>query len=390
MKPIHGLQRRHKSDKVTISLHSTFLHISPLYRISVPRQGLQTLIGPRAGACYDLHMITDCPRCGFSQPKDRYCANCGLDIDHFKPVPKPKLKALAQNTFVQITLVAVVVLALASGIYTAQQKAIQSQLETAHKQEMQAPAPTTTPVADETPAATPAAATTGHRLGLRAAAPSGISEEEAAAAVANENKAWGEGASELATDTIGAVGATAKAAGMAAPPKSLSVYFLEVPQATIDQLASENQILNEQAGVTSIMIAGQPSPSALGSNIVLPGGGSRALETNKKVDLRFMNPTGTGMQIEINHTYHNDQEFELDVTAQIRLRTMTDQNTSDTGVNGKYTIPKNATLLIVGMVPRQPVGQEDQSYFSRTPLAIMASPQFQSTQSQFVVVIQPK
>lgn len=334
-------------------------------------------------------MIIDCPRCGFSQPKDRYCANCGLDIDHFKPVPEPKLKALAQNTFVQITLVAIVVVALASGIYTAQQKAMKSQLEAAQKQEIQSPAAPTA-AADETPApppASPEAAATGRRLGNRAASPA-LTEEEAAAAVESENQALNQSPPpvEPATDAGGA----AKVAGTGTPPKSLSVFFLEVPQTTIDQLAAENQILNEQAGVTSIMIAGQPGPSALGSTVSLPGGGSRTLEPNKKVDMRFMNPNGSGMRIEIGHTYHNDLELDLEVVAQVSLRTMTDQNTAETGVNGKYTIPKNATLLIVGMVPRQQIGQEDQSYFSRTPLAIMASPQFQSTQSQFVVLIQPK
>lgn len=333
-------------------------------------------------------MIIDCPRCGFSQPKDRYCANCGLDIDHFKPVPEPKLKALAQNTFVQITLVAIVVIALASGIYTAQQKAIKSQLEAAQKQEMQTPtAPPPTPsaaapaVTNEAPPPPPAS---------RAASTPALTEEEAAAAVESENQALGQSQELVEPAAADATSGAAKAAGTGTPPKSLSIIFLEVPQATLAQLAAENQILNEQDGVTSIMIPSQPTPSSLGSAIVLPGGGSRTLEANRKVDLRFINPTDTGLRIEIGHTYHNDLEFDLEVVAQLRLRTMTDQNRTDTGVNGKYTIPKNATLLIVGMVPRQLVGQEDQSYFSRTPLAIMASPQFQSTQSQFVVMIQPK
>lgn len=337
-------------------------------------------------------MIIDCPRCGFSQPKDRYCANCGLDIDHFKPAPEPKLKALAQNTFIQITLVAIVVVALASGIYTAQQKTIKSQLEAAQKQEMQTP--TATPaVMEEAPAPPPpaadaATAVSGRRLGNRAAAPSALTEEQAAAAVESENQAFNQGAAaDVPADPAADAGA---AAGAATPPKSLNIVFLEVPQATLAQIAAENQILSEQDGVTSIMIPGQPSPSTLGSAVVLPGGGSRTLEANKKVDMRFLNPAGTGLRIEIGHTYHNDLEFDLEVVAQLRLRTMIDQNRSDTGVNGKYTIPKNATLLIVGMVPRQQVGQDDQTYFSRTPLAIMASPQFQSTQSQFVVLIQPK
>src|SRR4051812_2493199 len=31
----------------------------------------------------------DCPRCGFNQPDDQYCANCGLDVKKFFARPKP-------------------------------------------------------------------------------------------------------------------------------------------------------------------------------------------------------------------------------------------------------------------------------------------------------------
>jgi hypothetical protein len=33
--------------------------------------------------------MVDCPKCGFSQPSDRYCAKCGVDMENFTPKPKP-------------------------------------------------------------------------------------------------------------------------------------------------------------------------------------------------------------------------------------------------------------------------------------------------------------
>lgn len=30
-------------------------------------------------------MLINCPKCGFSQPKDKYCAQCGVDMESFKP-----------------------------------------------------------------------------------------------------------------------------------------------------------------------------------------------------------------------------------------------------------------------------------------------------------------
>lgn len=34
-------------------------------------------------------MLIKCPKCGFDQPKDTYCANCGIEIDSFKPIIEP-------------------------------------------------------------------------------------------------------------------------------------------------------------------------------------------------------------------------------------------------------------------------------------------------------------
>lgn len=34
-------------------------------------------------------MLVNCPRCGFQQPQDKYCARCGVDIETFRR-PKPK------------------------------------------------------------------------------------------------------------------------------------------------------------------------------------------------------------------------------------------------------------------------------------------------------------
>lgn len=50
-------------------------------------------------------MLINCPRCGFSQPKDQYCANCGVNIEKYVPEKVNFLKKLLSNTFVQVSLV---------------------------------------------------------------------------------------------------------------------------------------------------------------------------------------------------------------------------------------------------------------------------------------------
>ena len=37
-------------------------------------------------------MLIRCPRCGFEQPKDRFCANCGVDTENFRPERRGRAK----------------------------------------------------------------------------------------------------------------------------------------------------------------------------------------------------------------------------------------------------------------------------------------------------------
>lgn len=53
-------------------------------------------------------MLINCPRCGFQQPKDTYCAQCGIDMESFKPANPPFLKRLFSSVLIQLGLIAVV------------------------------------------------------------------------------------------------------------------------------------------------------------------------------------------------------------------------------------------------------------------------------------------
>lgn len=61
-----------------------------------------------------------CPRCGFEQPQDRFCAQCGLDVERYKPSTRSALVALSGS--VPFRTVTVVVLGLLSGWLIYQRK----------------------------------------------------------------------------------------------------------------------------------------------------------------------------------------------------------------------------------------------------------------------------
>lgn len=50
-------------------------------------------------------MNINCPKCGFTQPQDQYCARCGVDVTTYKAPPKPLLKQITGSLFFQLMLV---------------------------------------------------------------------------------------------------------------------------------------------------------------------------------------------------------------------------------------------------------------------------------------------
>jgi hypothetical protein len=57
-------------------------------------------------------MLINCPRCGFSQPQDQYCAQCGIDMQSYKPKELPFFKKLVSSTGFQLgVLILVTVIA---------------------------------------------------------------------------------------------------------------------------------------------------------------------------------------------------------------------------------------------------------------------------------------
>lgn len=51
-----------------------------------------------------------CPKCNFEQPTDQYCANCGVNMETYKPQSPPLWKRLAFNWMAQLGLLIVIIL----------------------------------------------------------------------------------------------------------------------------------------------------------------------------------------------------------------------------------------------------------------------------------------
>lgn len=50
-------------------------------------------------------MNINCPKCGFTQPQDQYCARCGVDITTYKAPAQPLMKQIVGSLLFQLMLV---------------------------------------------------------------------------------------------------------------------------------------------------------------------------------------------------------------------------------------------------------------------------------------------
>jgi hypothetical protein len=73
-------------------------------------------------------MLISCPRCGFNQPKDRYCAQCGVDIENFKPPKTPFFKKFFGDPIVQLLFVFVIALSAGLFFYKHSKKELQERV----------------------------------------------------------------------------------------------------------------------------------------------------------------------------------------------------------------------------------------------------------------------
>ncbi len=49
-------------------------------------------------------MLINCPRCGFSQPNDQYCAQCGVDMASYKPKSEPLYVKIFQSPTTHVVI----------------------------------------------------------------------------------------------------------------------------------------------------------------------------------------------------------------------------------------------------------------------------------------------
>lgn len=70
-------------------------------------------------------MLINCPRCGFQQPKDTYCAQCGVDMETYVPPTPPAWKRVVGSPIVQLSVLIIIAAAVGGTLYQQGQQTLE-------------------------------------------------------------------------------------------------------------------------------------------------------------------------------------------------------------------------------------------------------------------------
>ncbi len=323
-------------------------------------------------------MMHECPKCGFVQPQDQYCANCGLDIENYKPAPEPLLKKLGKNTVLQVLIVIVTLLAVTTYIFIKQKEVIEKHFALTQQNLDEVSPLLDTNSEDETlnGATESVGAPTNEVVDT---SPSSVTESPTKA-----NKSAALNSADKITPLI---------------KHELVITFAEASNSLLQQLASEGQILNETAQRRSFSNPNIEAVDRLKDRDsefrTLAGGESEPLAVGSSLVFDFTHISGhtndnVGLDLEITPVALGENNIELNLTGQLHLKAEDGSTIASQEINANYLFPNKSTLLMVGFLPRQSIRQEDLHGFSNTPLAIFESLQLINGLTDFVIFIQIK
>jgi ribosomal protein L32 len=311
-----------------------------------------------------LIMMQTCPKCGFSQPKDRYCANCGLDIETYKPAPAPIYQRLQKNTRLHMALAALLIIVIAGYIYQLEKERILAHLKNAPGFLSFTPRPKAEAIRTQSE---PVAYT-------QEVAPS---EAQPATTLA---------ASEVPDATA------------PTEPQELVISFGELTLQALSEITAQSEILRETDNRRTLQTHSPTSLEDLakGSGYrILGGGQSFNFRNNTTTSYDFTHISGTSNEdVGLTLDLAVDSVAETGLTVRISgLITLKDESGADlpqVEINSTYNLDFKKSILIVGLLPRKPLKPEDVTQFANTPLSIYGSGEFLSGASDFVIFLRAK
>lgn len=350
-----------------------------------------------------MRMLINCPKCGFSQPKDRYCANCGVDMDAFRPKAPPMMKTLLGNPAFHIGIV--VVLAIGAWVMIRQnqkrelaqrmQFLSQGPVVVERSQKPEPPVAVTAAEAENSPerAGFPPPPPPPTDLGQESQALRG--QLEAAARQPRQREARVEAKLTATLDSQ-----TTNSETAARDQVKLIAYYTELDQAALGSLIRESQRSGQYNSMGDAFWGVVPNfdqQMVAMKNVRTVARENKTFDSGQPVQQWFIghhSPTGDPEQDQGLTIYLSLNEGEGVLRGEIEVQRSFREGARGTP-NNKMSYPAAFELrpgqgfMIGGILPRRPNFEpSDNIDMTQGFMSIFRSAQFQSGQTQFTLLLE--
>lgn len=363
-----------------------------------------------------MDKMVNCPKCGFSQPQDQYCASCGVDMLAFRPVPKPLAQRFFRHPGTQIATAIALALGLTFYIRAENEEARQKLAaeiqvaEEAERQEAELAAEesqnsqqamledmeaSAKKIDAETESSGDSAATDDAKLvssSQQEPAPKPIAAGTAAAAALTSN---------TPSPSAGAGATTAASPATNALPSSIRVTFAEASKIAVSELMNDAR----QSGGDGNVVVGVVANYEQKLTAPAIASGWRSLDEGTAQQIRLNQPSivakgardpGTGQilgfTVQLIPTQHDQDGTQLQVEIARVMRDQSGQPVSfEFAMPETFIVPKGSAIVISGTLPRGSLPPQDERlYQSINVLKSLASPAFKNDATDGVIVIDMK
>lgn len=328
-------------------------------------------------------VMIECPRCGFAQPKDQYCASCGVNMDALLAKPKPLWVRILQNPNFHLSLIFMLILIVVGWIFYTQSSTVKREV----RQLLDLPI-----------------------ASRDAGDPNEIREDSAAAAKveisAEEVEAAPEPAAQMAAapelETAATADAKAKDAAAAKPPQKIEMSFWEIPREVLAPLITSAQRAGESSGGRAYYW----SEGAKVLDTLQTSGATLALsrtmniQANAHIDVETP-PTAPEMfqfALQVQIVKPEVKDLSVRWVANIILPQMENPNSTapavraalESNMSGNSSLAAQGVLMLVVEPANRSPRDEYLQKAGEGPWSIFSSPEFRQGITEWVIVLTPK
>lgn len=337
-------------------------------------------------------MMIECPKCGFIQPKDKFCAKCGVDVELFEPQRPPLYKQLLKSTTVQIFVLIGLVAMMVSTIYFRHSQKQESLLQLSENMEITqtvgpSPSPKSKPVS--TSVSKSAKKTSKSPLSKELSKDVKVTTSVPKKQITfSSPKKRGEKGHQKIPPPEGPRAMT-----------KIYVRFAEAPQSTLNDVVFKNGLLGSdeylRAGSYKLGQRLSQMPKKITGLSFLPGTRSKRLPISNDDPMIFQflhmgeGAQEYGLQLRI-YPHLNSGQLTVDLEGEMNLKSVSGENMINSSLQSSYTLPQNEVLIVELAIPAQPMDEAHMSSLSGTPLSIMSRTDFLDGLTSLVILIQTR